>query len=215
MSDIKEMKGNLRKEIKGRLRVLDAESLRRGSHGVAAKLTQLGIWDSAQGVSVYLSMPIMELQTQPIIAELFKAGKRVYVPKIMGGKSADMKMVQILNLEEVEAFPQTKWKIPEPPLELLEERAEGVANGDIDLVIAPGLGFDASCQRLGHGMGYYDSFFERCFASRVRHGKPRPTVVGVGLDEQVVESIPIESHDVALCAIVTPSYHFQNGASSS
>lgn len=57
--------------------------------------------------------------------------------------------------EEVTSFPLTKWKIREPPEELARSREDGVTEGDIDVVVVPGVAFDASCNRLGHGRGHY------------------------------------------------------------
>lgn len=57
--------------------------------------------------------------------------------------------------EEVASFPLTKWKIREPPEELVRSREDGVYEGDIDVVVVPGVAFDAGCNRLGHGRGYY------------------------------------------------------------
>lgn len=60
--------------------------------------------------------------------------------------------------EEVASFPLTKWKIREPPEELALSREDGVTEGDIDVVVVPGVAFDASCNRLGHGRGHYGEY---------------------------------------------------------
>lgn len=66
-----------------------------------------------------------------------------------------MRMFPLESEEEVKSFPLTKWKIPEPSKELVLSREDGVLAGDIDVVVVPGMAFDASCNRLGHGKGYY------------------------------------------------------------
>lgn len=75
--------------------------------------------------------------------------------KVLGSASADMRMFPPRSEEEVASFPLTKWKIREPPEELALSREDGVTEGDIDVVVVPGVAFDASCNRLGHGRGHY------------------------------------------------------------
>ena len=65
----------------------------------------------------------------------------------------------------------------------------------IDVVIIPGLAFDTEGWRLGRGGGYYDRFLER--VSR------QTRLVGIAFDQQVVEVVPHELHDVRMQVIVT------------
>ncbi|MDW5318365.1 5-formyltetrahydrofolate cyclo-ligase [Rhizobium sp. PL01] len=64
-----------------------------------------------------------------------------------------------------------------------------------ELVIAPVVGFDALCYRLGFGGGYFD----RTLA--VLH--PKPLVIGVGFDFQEIDTIRPQHHDIPMDAIVT------------
>ncbi len=63
------------------------------------------------------------------------------------------------------------------------------------VVIAPLVGFDRQCYRLGYGGG----FFDRTLAAL----KPRPTAIGVGLPDAVLPSIFPQPHDIAMNQIVT------------
>lgn len=71
-----------------------------------------------------------------------------------------MRMFPLRSEEEVDSFPLTKWKIPEPSEELVLSREDGVFAGDIDVVVVPAMAFDAGCNRLGHGRGYYGELRE-------------------------------------------------------
>ncbi len=64
-----------------------------------------------------------------------------------------------------------------------------------DIVVAPVVGFDAGCWRLGYGGGYYD----RTLAALGR----KPMVLGVGYSIQKIETIYPQPHDIALDAVVT------------
>lgn len=78
------------------------------------------------------------------------------------------------------------WNIPVP--------AAGAAVVP-DVAIAPVVGFDRQCYRLGYGGG----FFDRTLA----YLSPRPRVFGVGYELQALETIHPLDHDIPMDAIVT------------
>ena len=64
-----------------------------------------------------------------------------------------------------------------------------------DVTIAPLVGFDPGCYRLGYGGG----FFDRTLAAL----SPRPMVIGVGHPSTAIRSIHPQSHDIPMDLIVT------------
>lgn len=68
-----------------------------------------------------------------------------------------------------------------------------VGPGWPDVVVVPGLAFTATGDRLGQGGGWYDRFLAASAA----------TSIGVCFAEQVVEALPVESHDVTMDHVVT------------
>ena len=81
---------------------------------------------------------------------------------------------------------------------------DGLATAAIDLVIVPAVAFDGSCRRLGQGRGYYDTWLEKLAEARRSAGLPAATTVGLGLQEQLVESVPVDTHDVPLDYVCLP-----------
>jgi 5,10-methenyltetrahydrofolate synthetase len=79
------------------------------------------------------------------------------------------------------------WNIPVPT-----DDAEVVAP---DVVIAPLVGFDPACYRLGHGGG----FFDRTLAAAPN----RPRVFGVGYAQAALPTIHPLPHDIPMDVIVT------------
>jgi len=79
------------------------------------------------------------------------------------------------------------WNIPVPPPE------SGALTPDIAL--APCLGWDGGCYRLGWGGGYFD----RTLAVL----SPRPFVIGIALAAARLQTIYPQPHDIALDLIVT------------
>jgi 5-formyltetrahydrofolate cyclo-ligase len=70
--------------------------------------------------------------------------------------------------------------------------------GAIDIMLVPGLAFDAAGRRLGMGGGYYDAA-----GRRLREGGARGVMVGFAYDFQVVDECPADENDVAVDWVVT------------
>lgn len=70
-----------------------------------------------------------------------------------------------------------------------------LAPGEVDVVIVPGLAFDAHGGRLGRGKGLYDRFLGGLAG--------RAALIGVCLEEQVVDCVPREAHDALVHCVVT------------
>jgi 5-formyltetrahydrofolate cyclo-ligase len=79
------------------------------------------------------------------------------------------------------------WNIPVPA-----DDAELVLP---DVVIAPMVGFDLGCYRLGYGGGYFD----RTLAAMSR----RPFVIGVGYAQAALPTIHPQPHDIRMDMLVT------------
>ncbi len=71
---------------------------------------------------------------------------------------------------------------PLPQLPVMEPES-------IDLLLVPGVAFTSNGERLGYGGGFYDTFIPRCVNARL---------LALAFAEQMVESIPTESHDLRL-----------------
>jgi hypothetical protein len=81
---------------------------------------------------------------------------------------------------------------------------------NIDLVVAPGLGFDRKGNRLGRGGSYYDRFFT--------NKDLKAPKCGFAFAEQVLESVPVTENDVPVDFLVTDKevlYFHQPGPSAS
>ena len=64
-----------------------------------------------------------------------------------------------------------------------------------DVVVVPGLAFTAAGERLGQGGGWYDRYLAQVRADC--------TTIGVCFAEQILDTLPVEAHDVTMDHIVT------------
>ncbi|MDY5784504.1 5-formyltetrahydrofolate cyclo-ligase [Corynebacterium sp.] len=78
--------------------------------------------------------------------------------------------------------------------------ASGVLNS-CDVVLAPALAVDRRGMRLGKGAGYYD---------RALSGVSTP-VYAVVYDDEVLDAVPHDPHDVPVRGVITPSGNLRLG----
>ena len=181
-TDLRAVKAALRDLMRAvRSAIPEAERARR-SEAVARSLLAVREASAARRVFTFLSFG-SELSTAPAIAAFRERGVRVAVPVL------DEDRMEAVDLPPSAALVPTPYGAMEPA-----ERV-GVAAGEIDLVVAPGLAFDRAGRRLGYGGGYFDAFLPR-----LRPGCP---VVGVCFAEQLVDEVPAGPHDRAVDVVVT------------
>ena len=140
---------------------------------------------SAPGTTVSVYWPIRaEPDLRPWMHARSQAGMRIALPVALA-------LGQPLVFREW--HPQVRlarglWKIPYP--------ADG-AQVTPDIVIAPLVGFDGGCYRLGYGGG----FFDRTLATL----SPKALAVGVGYPSAALRTIYPQPHDVPMDWIVSGS----------
>ncbi|KAF8058918.1 5FCL [Scenedesmus sp. PABB004] len=131
------------------------------------------------------------------------AGKQVFVPLVEEGQSC-MRLLHIDTLNDLQ---------PAPPFGILEPprtRPDGTprehaleAPFGLDLLLMPGLGFDAAGRRLGRGGGYYDKLVHDLEARARRHGWQAPWLVALAFEQQVVAEVPTSDHDRRIDVLAT------------
>lgn len=121
-----------------------------------------------------------EPDTQEINREILARGKKLLLPRLLPDK--DLHFIPWDGESEL----KIENRIEVPP-------GENFA-GKIDLVIVPTLGLDGFGNRLGQGAGSYDRALSRTSAWRV----------ALINNEELVDSIPTEPHDLKMDAALLP-----------
>ncbi len=98
--------------------------------------------------------------------------------------------------------------IPVLILVMMTTALDETTGGDgLDLILAPGVAFDHTGGRLGHGKGYYDRYLTRAEQWATKRGVPAPVTVALALREQVLppsERVPADERDRVLDGIIAP-----------
>jgi 5-formyltetrahydrofolate cyclo-ligase len=91
-----------------------------------------------------------------------------------------------------DALVRGRWGLLEPPEPFLPASALAKAR----LVLVPALAVDGRGVRLGRGRGFYD----RSLAGR----DPQALLIAIVRDEELVDELPAEPHDVRMTHALTP-----------
>lgn len=109
-------------------------------------------------------------------------------------------MVKLSDMRDYESLPCTKFGLKQPAT--VENRENAMETGGIDLFIVPGLLFSIKGSRLGHGLGFYDKYFQR---HHEKYPQKKTVLMAIAFLEQVVKEglLPVEEHDVLMDFVVT------------
>ena len=155
---------------------------------ICDSFVQSGFFRRSRNVGCYLPSDV-EVDTWPIIARAWTMGKRVSAPVV--GKNCAMRFRE---LSADSSLSVNEFGLMEPA------DGEFVDPRRLDIVVTPVVAFDASCNRIGMGGGYFD----RCFAFlRGRKLWLHPKLIGVAFDCQRVESITPSPWDIGVFRIIT------------
>jgi len=178
--EIDEEKKRIRFDIKHLKENLSNEEKEKAATEVFAKIEAISEFNQAKTILIYWATPD-ELPTQDFIKK-WKDEKLIILPSIKGRKLKLKRYTSDANMIQ-------------HTLGIWEPNLTETFEGNIDLVVVPGVAFDTKKNRLGRGKGYYDRFFK----------KKRTIKIGVGFDFQLINSVPVNSWDKRLDMIITPS----------
>jgi 5-formyltetrahydrofolate cyclo-ligase len=151
-------------------------------------------WEPVRRAAVVMIYYAIKRETPTIglITGLLARGRRVALPVC----TADCNLIakEIRSLGEIR--PIGKLGLSEPG-----DEAPEVAPSLLELVVVPGVAFDRCGNRLGHGRGYYDRFFNSTGLQALK--------LGLAHDFQVIDRVPAAPWDVKMDALLTPTRLYQ------
>lgn len=142
------MKAELRKQVLQEMRALPREQKQALNQTLTERLLQHPFYQEARVIATYLSFP-HEFQTQKLIEQALKDGKKVLIPKTYPKGRMDFVVYDPQQLVK------TSFGLLEP-----QGNLEVVDTSQIDLIHVPGLAFTTKGYRIGYGGGYYDRYLK-------------------------------------------------------
>jgi 5-formyltetrahydrofolate cyclo-ligase len=190
-SDLSEQKRALRREMSAARAALSETERHTRSEAASARLLALPELAALAGagpktVAGYVAAK-GEIDPAPALAAVAAAGAAVTLPRVVPEAPR-------LRFHRADAGPLTpgRFGTDEPAA-----AAPEMAPHELEVVIVPGLAFDAEGRRLGFGGGYYDGIF-----GALGPGK-RPALIGLCYDFQIVARCPAGDGDVPVDLVVT------------
>ena len=172
-------KDELRQQIRQMKRQFTPQQLEELSLPIVARLkARLA---EAQTVLAYYSLPD-EVDTHQLLDDLLAEGKKVLLPKVLDDETMEIRRYT------------GRHDLQEGILHLMEPIGEPfTAYEDIDIVVVPGMAFDARGHRLGRGKGYYDRFLA---------AHPYIDKIGVCFDFQKLAEVPTDERDIPVDEVI-------------
>jgi 5-formyltetrahydrofolate cyclo-ligase len=166
-----------KKRLRGKIRGSVADAAQDVS--IWSQVEDLPEFKAAGSVLLYWSMA-SEVDTHAF-AQRWYDRKKLYLPKVSGE-----------SLEIREYIPDD---IAPGYRGIMEPSDKAPVAEKVDLVIVPGMAFDARGNRLGRGGGFYDRLLPSLSCPKV----------GVCRRHQFVEEVPVQAWDQKVDIVVTPA----------
>ena len=142
------MKAELRKQVLQEMKAIPREQKQAMDQALTDQFLKHPFCQEAKVIATYLSFP-HEFQTQELIEQALRDGKKVLIPKTYPKGRMDFVVYNPQQLVK------TSFGLLEPQGDL-----EVVDASQIDLIHVPGLAFTTEGYRIGYGGGYYDRYLE-------------------------------------------------------
>lgn len=182
-STIAEAKKALRTQLRREMAALTTQQLAESDRALFARFLSLSQVKTADTLFLFWGIPGREPETEQLVRELTRQGKRVGLPRMLPGHQ-----MEVRQFDPRIPMKQAAFGIWEPTEEMPLLKKE-----DIALALIPAVCYDRLGYRLGFGGGYYDRWLE-AFSGRT---------VGLCRSALLQERVPIEAHDSRVEVLLT------------
>ncbi len=175
------MKDALRQKMREKRKTISPALHAKKSSQICERALKLPEYLEAEDVLFYVSTQ-SEVETHKLIKNALKSDKAIYAPRIEG------RQIVVCRIHDWKDLEPGVFSILEP-----KEYCEPVHPRMIDLIFVPGLAFDSRGHRLGNGRAFFDGLLATTDAYKV----------GLAFEEQVIDFVPNEPHDIPVDLIIT------------
>jgi 5-formyltetrahydrofolate cyclo-ligase len=180
-AELREWRRSERQRLLALRTAVPPDQRRRWGQAIEAQLRFL--LQDRPGIVLGVYWPFQaEFDPRPLVDWLVDQGSAVALPAVVDKRGP----LEYWAWRPGEPLVDGVWNIPVP------QRRDVVIP---ETVLAPLVGFDRQCYRLGYGGGYFD----RTLAAL----SPRPLAIGVGFEASRIETIYPQPFDVPMDIVVT------------
>lgn len=183
-NDIREVKKQLREDIKAYRRSLDTLVKAEYDNRILDAVLASYAYRKSATVLTYVSTSI-EVDTMELISRALREGKRVACPRCISGTH----LMEFYYIKDASDLKPGAFGVLEPDA----DRERLVTDFYSCVCVVPGLSFDSGGYRLGYGKGYYDRFLSAF----------RGFTIGLCYSECIHQELPHGRYDKAVGLLIT------------
>jgi 5-formyltetrahydrofolate cyclo-ligase len=179
--------GQLRKRSLAARTAMTPQEREEASAKITESVVRSAWFRRARLIACYLPMQD-EVDTWMLIARAWRMKKRVFAPVIE--KNFTMTFCEVTPKTDLL---YNRYGLPEP------REGDVIDVRSLDLVMTPLVAFDADCNRIGMGGGYFDRTFSFL---RMRQHLFHPKLIGLAFACQEVEKVAANPWDIRLFRVI-------------
>jgi 5-formyltetrahydrofolate cyclo-ligase len=187
MDEIQIAKNQIRSDIANTLAELSNKEIAEKTKAIEKKLFEFANFLEAKIALLYVNSN-HEVATGDILARGYVYNKIVVLPAF-NTETFEMRLMKVENLKKDLVVG------PRGILEPHPTRCKTVPIDRVDIAIIPAIALDEKGGRIGSGEGYYDRLIPDLAITTRK--------VALALEEQIVQQVPLESHDKHVDIIIT------------
>ncbi len=185
----------LRQQLRLKRRELPSTTQTHHAQCVTHYILNAPFYKQAKSIALYLSAD-GEIELSLLINQIHEQGKQCYLPVILSKKKG---LMGFAPYTEQTALIKNCFGIFEP---IYQEKELRTAD-QIEVILAPLVAFDEQRHRMGMGGGYYDRALQHLAINTTQSRHLKPLFVGIAHELQCVKTLPVQTWDIALNAIIT------------
>jgi 5-formyltetrahydrofolate cyclo-ligase len=185
----------LRQSLRHQRRQLSRMKQHQHAQAVYRRLIHSRLYRHARSIALYLAAD-GELDLSLLINRLHSHSRKCYLPVILSRQHATMAFAPY---EKHTPLRKNSFGILEP----VYQKKQLKSARQLDMVLAPLVGFDELGNRMGMGGGFYDRALAHLIHNHTGRKSVRPRFVGVAHELQKLPPMESRIWDVPLQAIVT------------
>jgi 5-formyltetrahydrofolate cyclo-ligase len=187
MEEIQVNKSQIRSEIDETIAAMSNKLRAEKTKAIELRLFEFANFLEAKVAMLYINNT-NEVPTRDILLRSYAYGKIVVLPAYSEA-SFEMSLLKVDSPEkDLIGGPRGIYQ-PDP------ERCKIVPIDRIDIAIVPAVALDEKGGRIGSGQGYYDRLIPNLAITTRK--------VALAFEEQIIQQVPIESHDKHVDIIIT------------
>jgi len=187
MEEIQDTKKEIRNQVASKIADLSDEQLMEKELRIENRLFEFANFLEA-GIALLYVNGKNEVSTQKILKRCYDYNKIVILPAF----DADNMSIKLMKVDRPDKDLRVGQKgVLEPD----PERCKIVPVDCIDIAVIPSIALDEKGARIGSGDGYYDRLIPELSITTRK--------VTLAIEEQLVQQVPMESHDKHVDIIIT------------